>query len=71
MNDEKQNVPVLFVGPDRPELRRKILAATAGNPTAPGTAGILRIQHDDWRALLTEDGDCDCDPNIFYERVKP
>jgi hypothetical protein len=68
MNQEKQNA--LFVGPDRPELRRKVLKALNDMMPESGTAGTLRMLHDDWCNLLSSGGDCNRNPEIIREKIK-
>lgn len=37
---------------------------------APGVY-LVNVRHDEWCALLSGRGDCNCDPDVEPERVKP
>jgi hypothetical protein len=60
----------MLIGANRPELRRKILAALKASTIQRGTAHVVTVRHDDWCTLLVNGGDCSWNPEIILEKAK-
>jgi hypothetical protein len=44
-------------------------AIASGAIPPPGEIAIMTVLHDDWCALLSGSGPCDCDPEILTEEI--
>lgn len=49
---------------------RAVMEAIAdGAVPSPGTVAVMTLLHDDWCALLSGSGPCDCDPEVLTEEI--